>query len=292
MPTSVVVAQSLGKVIDGRRIIKDFSVAVAPGQVIGLVGKNGAGKSTLFDLLLGYALPTSGRCELFGHASSALPERMKARIGFVPQQDELVSLMTGEQQLALIASFYKNWDKKLIARLVREWELPLDRRISKLSGGERQKLSTLLALGHRPELLILDEPASSLDPVARRRFMQEVLAIAGDQGRTIVYASHIVSDLERVTQTVWILREGTLAWQGELDAIKESVVRLTLRADRELDPLLKLPNQLQCQVHGRTAIATVTDWRNDQLAVLAQQFDAQIEVELLGLEDIFLAMHA
>jgi ABC-2 type transport system ATP-binding protein len=292
MPTSVVVAQSLGKVIDGRRIIKDFSVAVAPGQVIGLVGKNGAGKSTLFDLLLGYALPTSGRCELFGHASSALPERMKARIGFVPQQDELVSLMTGEQQLALIASFYKNWDKKLIARLVREWELPLDRRISKLSGGERQKLSTLLALGHRPELLILDEPASSLDPVARRRFMQEVLAIAGDQGRTIVYASHIVSDLERVTQTVWILREGTLAWQGELDAIKESVVRLTLRADRELDPLLKLPNQLQCQVHGRTAIATVTDWRNDQLAVLAQQFDAQIEVEPLGLEDIFLAMHA
>jgi ABC-2 type transport system ATP-binding protein len=122
--------------------------------------------------------------------------------------------------------------------------------------------------------------------------MQEVLAIAGDQGRTIVYASHIVSDLERVTQTVWILREGTLAWQGELDAIKESVVRLTLRADRELDPLLKLPNQLQCQVHGRTAIATVTDWRNDQLAVLAQQFDAQIEVEPLGLEDIFLAMHA
>jgi len=192
----------------------------------------------------------------------------------------------------LTASFHQHWDRALIARLAQEWEVPLDRRIAVLSGGERQKLATLMALGHRPDLLVMDEPASGLDPVARRQFMQTVLEIASDPGRTIFYSSHIVSDIERVANQVWILREGRIVWRGELDALKESVVRLQLRAERDLPARLTLPGQLAGVVTGRTASITLGGWQPSMLADFEQQTACRIEVETLSLEDIFLAVHA
>jgi len=288
----VLEARGLVKAIGGRRILKGLDFDLAAGQVVGLLGKNGAGKSTLIDLALGFALPSEGRCRLFGEDSGRLSAASKARIGFVPQTEELMTLMTGAQHLALTASFYERWDRELIARLAQTWEVPLDRRIGVMSGGERQKLATLLALGHRPDLLVMDEPASGLDPVARRQFMQAVLEVASDPGRTILYSSHIVSDIERVASHLWILREGEFTWQGELDHLKESVVRLQLRADHDLSPTLALPGQLACSVSGRTAALTLSNWHPERLAEIEQQTASRIEVETLGLEDIFLAMHA
>lgn len=287
----VVAARALSKTIGSRAILHQIDCEVRSGQVVGLLGKNGAGKSTLLDVLLGFALPSAGECQVFGEPSARLSARTKARIGFVPQQDELIGMMTGSQLLSLVASFHARWDRDLIARLAKEWEVPLDRRIGAISGGERQKLSTLVALGHRPELLVLDEPASSLDPVARRQFMQAVIEIAGE-GRTILYSSHIVGDIERVATHVWILREGRIVWRGELDSLKESVVRLHLHAERDFDSALTLPGQLACRVQGRSATATVMDWNPERLATLRRELDCHIEVEPLGLEDIFLAVHA
>jgi ABC-2 type transport system ATP-binding protein len=290
--SGVIWTRDLSKQIDGRPALTDFTVAVPAGEVIGIIGKNGAGKSTLFDLLLGFAVPTSGVSFVFDELSKAMPVAVKSRIGFVPQQDELIGVMTGSQQLALIASLHDRWDQALIDRLAREWEVPLDRRIDKLSGGERQKLSTLCALGHRPDLLVLDEPAASLDPLARRRFMREILDIASDASRTLIYATHIVSDLERVANRIWVLREGRLVWQGGLDELKESVVRLNLRSDSPIDPALRLPNQLQATVTGQTASVVVSSWSGSQRAALAAQLQLDVEVEPLGLEEIFLALHA
>lgn len=226
----VLETRNLVKELGGRQVLKGVDLQVAPGQVVGLLGKNGAGKSTLLDLLLGFAMPSAGESRVFGESSTRLTAASKARIGFVAQQDELMPLMNGAQHLALAASFHEHWDHQLIARLAREWEVPLDRRIGVLSGGERQKIATLLALGHRPDLLVMDEPASGLDPVARRQFMLALLEVAADTGRTVLLSSHIVSDIERVASHVWILREGAIAWQGELDALKESVAprQLTL----------------------------------------------------------------
>jgi ABC-2 type transport system ATP-binding protein len=293
MSESIVLrASGLGKRIGGRDVLKDISFEVPRGRVIGLVGKNGAGKSTLFDLLLGFGVPTVGSSSVFGESSSTLPAAARSRIGFVPQQDELPGLLTGAQQLALIAALHARWNTSLVARLAQEWEVPLQRRIGRLSGGERQKLATLCALGHEPELLVLDEPAASLDPVARRRFMHEILAIAGEGTRTLVYASHIIGDLERVASHLWLLREGSLVWQGEIDALKESVVRVHVRGTEDLDPALQLPGQLLGSVKGRTAVFTVGGWSDIALDILRQRVRAEVEVEPLGLEEIFLAMHA
>jgi ABC-2 type transport system ATP-binding protein len=225
----VLQTRDLVKELGGRQILKGVNVQAMAGEVVGLLGKNGAGKSTLLDLLLGFALPTSGEARVFDEPSANLSAAAMARIGFVPQQDELMSLMSGAQHLALAASFHDDWDHGLIERLVREWEVPLERRLGVLSGGEKQKIATLLALGHRPQLLVMDEPASGLDPVSRRQFMQTLLEIAAESDRTILFSSHIVSDIERVASHVWILREGAIAWQGRLDQLRESteVERLT-----------------------------------------------------------------
>ena len=290
----VIQAQGLGKRIGGREVLRDVSVAVSVGQVVGVLGKNGAGKSTLLDVLLGFSLPSTGHCTVQGQDSVCLPAAVKAQIGFVPQQDELVGLLTGAQQLAFVASLHSEWDGALIARLAREWALPLHRRISTLSGGERQKLAVLLALGHQPALLVMDEPASALDPVARRQFMQEILEIAGDPRRTVVYASHQVGDLERVANQLWILREGRLCWAGEVDALKESVVRLHLRSSRPLKLPPVLASTLSVLVQGGYAQLVLKDWDDTQLPGVADWAgnEVQIEVEPLGLEDIFLALHA
>jgi ABC-2 type transport system ATP-binding protein len=292
MTDAVIQTSSLVKEAGGRQILQGISLSATRGEVVGLLGKNGAGKSTLIDVLLGFALPTSGESQVFGESSPRLSAACKSRIGFVAQQDELMSLMTGAQHLALAASFHQRWDCELIDRLAKQWEVPLNRRVGVLSGGERQKIATLLALGHRPELLVMDEPASGLDPVARRQFMVTLLEIAADTGRTILFSSHIVSDIERVASHVWMLREGRIAWQGELDHLKESTVRRLLRADAPFSAPPHVAGQLHCEVQDRTAILVVGDWTPERLPEIERTTGATVELAPLTLEDIFLAVHA
>jgi ABC-2 type transport system ATP-binding protein len=288
----VLEAKGITKEAGGKQILKGLDLSMHRGQVVGLLGKNGAGKSTLMDILLGFALPTRGESRVFGDRSDRMQPATKSRVGFVPQSDELMGTMSGQQHLSLTASFYGNWDWKLTQRLAAEWQVPLDRRISSLSGGERQKVATLMALGHLPELLVMDEPASGLDPVARRQFMRTIVDIASDSSRTILYSSHIVADIERTASHIWVMREGEMVWKGELDRLKESVVRIRIRSDRDIDPALKLPGQLTLSVSGRNATAVVSDWSAERATEVEQLSGAPIETEALSLEDIFLAVHA
>lgn len=291
MTESLVMARGLGKTIGRRTILQDVCVDVSPGTVVGIIGKNGAGKTTLLEILLGFSPATSGSSQLFGHDSFTLPAAIKGRIGFVPQQDELVNPITGRQQLALVAALHERWNHELIERLRTAWEVPLDQTIQELSGGERQKLSILLALGHEPDLLLLDEPMASLDPVSRRQFLQEIIAIASAQSRTVLFSTHIISDLERIADQIWIVRRGAIAWAGPLDALKESVVRLTVTSRRTLPATLPLAAAISQQIAGQRASAVVTHWSESELSRLRQDLDADIEVEPLGLEDIFVEFH-
>lgn len=284
----------LGKSFDGRPVLQGISSEVRCGEVIGVIGKNGAGKTTLLEALLGFSPPTTGSASIFGEDCLAMSAAVKARIGFVPQQDELLPTLTGRHQLALVGSFYPAWDAALVDRLAREWEVPLDRAVLKLSGGEKQKLATLLALGNRPDLLVLDEPVASLDPLARRGFLQQLLEIADDVTRTVIFSSHIVSDLERVASRIWIVKDGRLLWDGEMDRLKQSVQRLHIRGRARLPSHLGLPNMLSARhsKDGLGATVTVRDLGADEVEAAATRLDAHIQSEGLGLEDIFLEIHA
>ena len=292
MTEPLVRTRGLGKTIGRKAILRDVCVEVTPGSIVGIIGRNGAGKTTLLEILLGFSPASAGSAQLFGHDSFTLPAALKARIGFVPQQDELVDLLTGRQQLALIAALHGRWNEALIERLRMSWEVPMDRLIQNLSGGERQKLSTLAALGHEPELLVLDEPVASLDPISRRRFLQEMIEISADRNRTVLFSTHIISDLERVADQIWILRDGAIAWAGPLDALQESVVRLSITARGLLPAQLPLAACLSQRVAGERASAVVTQWTAQQHAQLQESLTAEIAVEPLGLEDIFVELHS
>jgi ABC-2 type transport system ATP-binding protein len=289
---AVVNAWHLGKTIRDKAILRDISINASPGDVVGIIGKNGAGKTTLLDVLLGFSPATSGSSRLFGSDSFSLPAAVKKRIGFVPQQDELLESLTGVQQLALNASLQSHWNRSLIDRLVKDWSIPIASRVKVLSAGERQKLSTVLALGHEPELLVLDEPAASLDPLARRQFLQEILELAASPTRTILFSTHIVSDLERVANQIWIVKEGTVVWQGALDTLKESVVRLNIRGRHTLPSFLGIQDTLSMRNDGVRATAVVSRWDAAVEAELSRRLDAEITVENLGLEDIFVELHS
>ena len=272
-------------------VLKGVTANVTPGQIIALLGKNGAGKTTLLETILGFGFPSFGTATLWGVNATEIDGDIKQRIGFVPQQDELLAGMTGKDHLDLFKAFRKTWNQELVDRLVMDWLIPMDISTGKMSVGQRQKLSILLAMAHEPELLILDEPVASLDPIARRQFLQQLVEIAADEKRTVIFSTHIVSDVERVANHVWMLRDGVLAYQGELDELKESFARVTLSFNEPFNQKINWPNIIkQKNLHHQTLL-TIEHWQPEMEQLLVQEFSAQVSVEHLGLEDIFLELN-
>jgi len=291
MTDSYVVARALSKSFGRKSVLESLSCDVQPGDVVGVLGKNGAGKTTLLELMLGFTPATSGEVRVFGHDSWRLPGSAKARVGFVPQQDELVNQLSVGDQIRLIRSFYKSWDDALVDRLVRLWEIDLAERVRSLSVGQRQKLSIVLALGPKPDLLILDEPVASLDPIARRHFLEQIVEVAADGNRAVILSSHIVSDIERLASRIWILKDRHLYWHGDFDALRDSIVRLHVRTAATLPAELEIPNALRIERSETGAMAVVRDWNPERGREIAALVGAIPEVEPLTLEEIFLELH-
>jgi ABC-2 type transport system ATP-binding protein len=291
MNSPTIHAEHLSKAFGDKHVLRDLSFNVMPGDVIGVLGKNGAGKTTLLELMLGFTPPSTGEITVFGHPSRNMPGAVKKRVGFVPQQDELLDSLAVADQISLIASFYPDWNEELVANLCAAWNINTAARIKTMSVGERQKLSILLAFGQRADLLILDEPVASLDPLARRQFLEQLIELSTDERRSVIFSSHIVSDIERLANRIWILKEGHLNWQGDLDTLKESIVRLHVQSTAGLPERVDFPGLLSWRRLDLGAIAIAKDWTEQAQQALQQQFDCTIRVEALGLEEIFLELH-
>jgi ABC-2 type transport system ATP-binding protein len=214
-------ALSVVKAFGAKPVLRGVDLQIPAGSVVGLLGTNGSGKITLLKCLVGLLRPQSGRCELLGESSWDLSAEAKARLGYVPQIVNLYPWMKIADLLRYTASFYTNWNDDLAARLTREWELPANDRVGTLSVGQLQKVAILTALAHEPDVLILDEPAASLDPLARRQFLKLIIDLAEPGGRTVLFSTHITSDLERVADHVAILKNGQIAYFGLLEDLKE-----------------------------------------------------------------------
>jgi len=285
--------KGLAKSFGEKRVLAGIDATVRAGDVVGLLGLNGAGKTTLLEILLGLSPPSAGSALLFGNPAVAATATAKARIGFVPQNDELIGLFTGNQYLDLIATFYPDWDARFAEKLVAEWGIEARKIILGYSVGQRQKLSIIAALAHKPDLLVLDEPVASLDPLARRQFLQQIVEAATDERRAVVFSSHIVSDVERLANVIWVLKQGQLLWQGDLDTLKESVIRVHTRADAAPTVRARLrrvvaERSVDLSGHKLVALrAPDEDWSD-----LEQQLGAGAQIERLGLEDIFVELHS
>lgn len=228
----VIQLQQVTKRFAGQTVLAGVSATVREGEVIGLLAENGAGKTTLLELLLGFLTADSGDILLWQQPVANLPLPLKHRIGYVPQRDELIESLSGRKNLELLASFYVHWDWSLVDRLAIDWLLPLDSRVSSLSLGQRQKLAILAALASKPQLLILDEPVASLDPLARRQFLKTLAELA-DSECTIIFSTHIVSDLERIASRLWLLKGQHIALDLAPEQLLEQVRLVTGEQWRE-----------------------------------------------------------
>ena len=281
----------LRKEFGPKEVLKGVDLQIPRGRVVGLLGLNGSGKSTLIKHLLGLLKPTSGTVTVLGRDAWHLEDEQKIQIGYVPQEITLYPWMTVRQTVDYVSAFYQTWDSRWSDELLRRWELPLHDRFGPLSVGQKQKLALVLALGHRPELLILDEPVASLDPVARRWFLESILEMVSDERHTILFSTHITSDLERVASHVALMKEGQVVFHDELDVLKDRVKRLRLFSSIEFPASFAVSGSLRTEVSGRQAVVTVPQVSDELVNEIRDRWSAEVSVEDLNLEEIFLELH-
>lgn len=281
----------LAKAYDNKPVLRGADLRIARGAVVGLMGMNGSGKSTLIKCLLGLVRQDGGSSRILGDDSRNLSPEVKGRLGYVPQVVHQLDWMKVRHLIQYTSTFYPNWDERWTSEMVERWRVPLDQRVQALSTGQLQTLAIVLALGHRPDLMVLDEPVASLDPVARRDFLRSILELARDGDRTVLFSTHISSDLERVATHVAILYAGRIASFSELDELKDRVKRLRMRASDDLPYELEIPGLLTAKVEGRSALATVSTVTPELIDDLADRYQAEVRVEDLNLEEIFVELN-
>ena len=268
---------------EGVNVLSGVDLVLEPGSVLGLVGRNGAGKSTLIRAMLGLLEPLAGSAFVFGEPALALSDACKARIAYVPQQPEALAWLSARQMLDFVGRFYPRWEKGFAESTLERWQIPPNKLLAKLSPGERQRVDLIRALASQPELLVLDEPAAALDPVARRELLREVALRAGESGTTVLFSTHIVSDLERVASEVAFLHQGKLLMRCSVDETKERYARLWLPARMSA----AAPNAgLSRRRHDDGSLSLVVE-RDAQGRWPEAANLAGARVDALGLEDLF-----
>jgi ABC-2 type transport system ATP-binding protein len=277
--TAVLESQGLGKRYRQRWALTDCTLSIPAGHVVGLVGPNGAGKTTLLHLAVGLLTPTAGTIQVLGGSPASGPEQL-ARVGFVAQDTPTYAALTVADHLRLGAHLNRGWDARLAADRIERLGLDPAQKAGRLSGGQRAQLALTLAIAKKPELLILDEPVASLDPLARREFLQVLMESAAEHELSIVLSSHLVADLERVCDYLIVLTEAHVQLAGSVDELLASHRQLTgPRCDPDALP---------------------ADWRvisashTDRQTTLLVRTDAPVTdpawtVDKIGMEDLVLA---
>ncbi|MDQ2687767.1 MAG: ABC transporter ATP-binding protein [Armatimonadota bacterium] len=270
--------------------LQNLSLRVPRGSVYALLGRNGAGKSTLIQLLLGLLEPTAGDVRVLGLDPIRDGVELRQRLGYIPERLPLYEWMTVAETLRFAGAQYRAWSAQTEADLVQTFHLDRTKRVRELSRGQRALLALVLAMAHDPELVLLDECTSGMDAIARTEFDRSVIDSLQRAGRTVLFASHQIRELERLCDWVGVLHEGRLLLQMPVDALKESVKLLRLRLPEGVTELPLGPNVLEQRPSGRDWLATVRDF-DPASARNALPPDAQLlEVIDLSLEEIFVAL--
>jgi ABC-2 type transport system ATP-binding protein len=285
----IVEVEGLARSFRRKRALDGIDLHVTRGTVFGLVGENGAGKTTLVKHLLGSLRAKEGSVRVFGLDPVKHPVEVLSRIGYLSEDRDLPGWMKVRELMRYTQAFYPGWDTAYAEELRERFDLPEDARIKNLSRGEKAKAGLLMALAYRPELLLLDEPSSGLDPSARRHILEAIVRTVADEGRTVVFSSHLLDEVERVADVVAMIHEGRVVFQGALDAIKERHHRLVLR--------FEVPQAYSPQIDGTLHVegsghefTLLCDGALDYVKLQAQHAGAAVvEQGVPSLEEIFLA---
>lgn len=280
--------KNITKTYGSHRALDGISLAGSRGEVVALLGENGAGKTTALRILLGLLEPDSGEASVLGMSSTASGEEIRKRVGYVSEKPVLYEWMKVSEIGWFAAGFYSTGFLPHYERLIREFNLPADRKIKQLSKGMKAKVALALALSHQPDLLILDEPTSGLDPLVRYEFLESMIELASEN-RTVILSSHQIAEVERVADVVAIVRGGKIVACDRLDDLKEVVQELTLTLEGTADRCPAVPGTLiSCEREQRQWKMLVRGLSAHELERLHEHSEIQnVATRVPNLEEIF-----
>ena len=268
--------------------LSGLTLEIPRGSVVGLLGRNGAGKSTALRCLVGLQVPDSGEVRVLDSDPMNLSIDVRRRIGFQAEKGVPFPEAKVAKLIQFCAPLYPNWDRELEAQMLSRFGIDANRPLSLHSQGQQRAVGLLLAICPRPELLILDEPAANLDAVVRRDFLDTVMSVAAEEGRTVIFSSHILSDVERAADRVAIIDRGKLRLEQSLDDLKEQTRRVRFMFDGQAPRELDLAGVVAQQRSEREILATVIGYDAEATARAAATLRADVEAQPLGLEDLFI----
>ncbi len=294
------VCRSFGTGNDVTRAVDHLTLSVPRGSVYGLLGANGAGKTTSIRMMVSHLQPDGGEIRVLGENPAHFSMETRQRVAYISENMQIPRWMSLEDVVGFSKPLYPKWNESLYQHLLKLFDLKPGRRYEESSKGQRRAMCIIVALCQEPDILIMDEPASGLDTLARRHFLSELLKITCDENKTVLFSSHILGDIERTVDRIVIMLRGQKVLEGELDTLKEKVRRIIFRSENQeiptvistlpQNPFQLLHGPLLYEHHEKHAEWIVTDFEDEKLAVLRNSLpdSVRIEVEGFNLEELFM----
>ena len=283
--------QRLTKRFGRKTAVDDITLSIPRGCVCGLLGPNGAGKTTTIKMLMGLLPPTAGGMCVVGLDPQRQSLQLRQRIGYVPEHHHIYKWMTIGQVFRFVGGIYRNWSDAECMRIRTILGLPMDRKVKQLSHGELAKLALCVALSHNPELLILDEPTTGLDPLIRQEFLDAIVHLLHKEGRTVLFSTHILSDVDRVADRMIVLKEGRVLAQGSIDELRGRYSKVSLLFAEPPPAEMTIPGAIRVHRGLREWVAIFEAMDAGRLAALRTSLGASdCMVHPMSVEDIFLEL--
>jgi len=290
----VLETKALTKYYGGTLAVDHMDLEIPRGCICGFVGRNGAGKTTAIKLMLGLLNPTAGSSKLLGCDSTALTPAIRQRIGYVTEGHRLFRWMSiGGLEKFQRAFFPKQWDDKFFADMIEYFELPKKKKIKHLSNGQRAQVSLALALAPNPELLIMDDPTLGLDAAIRRQFLEGMIELIMRQGRTVLFSSHILGDVERVSDRIVVIDKGVLRANCSLEQFQKAIKKAILSFADSVPDQVNIDGLLHCKRSEKQLELTLVGTDDKEIAEWAKSAAAEnYQIVKMNLEDQFIEFTA
>lgn len=259
--------------------LKDISFNLDRGYVMGFIGPNGSGKTTTIKLIMNLLKKDGGLVKVFGLDSVTDEKEIKNRIGFVYDENVYYGILTVNEMKKIVAPMYKNWDEKLFQKLIKEFDLNPKKKIDNLSKGMKMKFSLVMALSHHAELIIMDEPTSGLDPVFRSELLDILYSIIQDEGKSILFSTHITSDLERIADYITFINNGSIVFSEEKDKILDKYLLVK-------GPTDTLDEDMEKELIGLRKSRMIFEGLTTDAKKIRRRLGDQVIIEKASLEDI------
>jgi ABC-2 type transport system ATP-binding protein len=290
MTEAPILVHNVARSFDGPPVVENLSFAVRPGSIYGFLGRNGSGKTTTIRMLAGLIKPVRGEVRILGNDPFTIGAEERQWLGYMSEKAVIPSYTTVGSALKLGRTLYPTWDSKLVDTLLAKYNLSQKKRFVTLSQGNQRLLSFIMAIAPRPKVLLLDEPAANLDVVARREILDDILELIRDCGCTVLFSTHVLSDVERVADEIGILAKGSLRINEPLDSLKDSIRQVRFYGFKNGAPTDDLPESLRTDRGKGEITMTLRTGSRTTPETLAERWSCQHESRTLNLEDIFIEL--